>query len=102
MGTYPGSLAIMYNRFFTPSRGLLISWATAADNRPTLATFSLWTRARSARFRRNVVFGRRDGEREINDVSDGGCAEEARRFLDFLHVFTQHAQWKGPQAFRAG
>jgi hypothetical protein len=48
------------------------------------------------------VCWRSNGKREINDVSDRDCAEQAWGFLDFRHVFTQHAQWKRPQAFRAG
>jgi hypothetical protein len=33
-----------------------------------------------------VMFCRRNRRREINDVSDGDCAEEAGRYLDFLEV----------------
>jgi hypothetical protein len=31
-------------------------------------------------------------ERKIDNVPDGGRAEETGRFLDLLHVFMQHAQ----------
>jgi len=49
-----------------------------------------------------IRWAARAGNLPINDVSDWVYAEEAGRLLDFLHVFSQHAQWKRPQAFRAG
>lgn len=43
-----------------------------------------------------------NGEGKIDDVPHRGRAEETGRFLDLLHVFMQHAQGEGAQAFGAG